>query len=49
MDKANLDLVMASLNFSNEDAADFSANYMTWPRSLVSMIERSDGGQGGTA
>jgi hypothetical protein len=30
-------------------AADFEANYMTWLRALVDMIERGGGAQGGTA
>ena len=37
------------LNVSNDDAADFAANDMTWLRALVSMIEHSGGGRGGTA
>jgi hypothetical protein len=37
------------LNISDEYAADFAANYMNWLRALVSIIEDSGGGRGGTA
>jgi len=37
------------LNLADTEMADFEENFMSWLRALVSIIERSGGGQGGTA
>jgi dTDP-4-amino-4,6-dideoxygalactose transaminase len=37
------------LNIGDKEAADFEANYMTWLRALVSIIERGGGAGGGKA
>jgi hypothetical protein len=40
---------LRELKLADTELSDFEENYMTCLRALVSLIERSGGGQGGTA
>ena len=45
--RASLGDARRALNLSNKEMANFEANYMTWLRALVDMIERGGGAPGG--
>ena len=45
--RASLGDAGRALNLSNKEMANFEANYMTWLRALVDMIERGGSAPGG--
>ena len=47
--RASLGDAGRALNLSDKEMADFEANYMTWLRALVDLIERGGGAPGGRA
>jgi hypothetical protein len=47
--RASLGDAGRALNLRNKEMANFEANYMTWLRALVDMIERGGSAPGGKA